>query len=324
MKKIIATVLAMVMALALCSTAFAATDTWVIYQVKADGTVTAYAGTADATYTGAVTKHDAKDSGDTKNVEYWTYETSTAYYVACDKDDATDASGTYYVVCKNGKTYDMASYKNYVKYVGNNDDGTKYTETVTAKDETDKDASCTVDHYLKDGYVNDDGDFFVQDDEGSIKARISGTNKIVKLTDKTSSDVVYASHILGKATKNSDKGYYEATCLVCGAKVALTDSYDVLKANSIAKKDTYKYVASDAEAVADDNDKKGAYKFAVGTEFAGSYEFAWDLTSGSKTDTTTDGKTSPKTFDAGVAMYVGMALASVTGSAVVIGKKKEF
>ena len=39
--------------------------------------------------------------------------------------------------------------------------------------------------------------------------------------------------------------------------------------------------------------------------------------------TTSDGKTSPKTFDAGIAMYAGMALMSVAGSAVVIGKKKE-
>ena len=36
------------------------------------------------------------------------------------------------------------------------------------------------------------------------------------------------------------------------------------------------------------------------------------------------GKGSPKTFDAGIAMYAGMALMSVAGSAVVIGKKKEF
>ncbi len=33
---------------------------------------------------------------------------------------------------------------------------------------------------------------------------------------------------------------------------------------------------------------------------------------------------SAKTFDAGIALYAGMALASVAGSAVVIGKKKEF
>ena len=42
------------------------------------------------------------------------------------------------------------------------------------------------------------------------------------------------------------------------------------------------------------------------------------------TGTTTNTNTSPKTFDAGIAMYVGMALTSVAGSAVVIGKKKEF
>ena len=49
-------------------------------------------------------------------------------------------------------------------------------------------------------------------------------------------------------------------------------------------------------------------------------------TDGSTTTPSTDnkGNTSPKTFDAGIAMYVGMALTSVAGSAVVIGKKKEF
>ena len=40
--------------------------------------------------------------------------------------------------------------------------------------------------------------------------------------------------------------------------------------------------------------------------------------------TTAAGVTSAKTFDAGVALYAGMALMSVAGSAVVIGKKKEF
>lgn len=44
------------------------------------------------------------------------------------------------------------------------------------------------------------------------------------------------------------------------------------------------------------------------------------------TTTTTDGKkvTSGKTFDAGVAVYVGMSVLSVTGGALVIGKKKRF
>ena len=40
------------------------------------------------------------------------------------------------------------------------------------------------------------------------------------------------------------------------------------------------------------------------------------------TVTPDNGKDSPKTFDAGIAMYVGMALTSVASSAVVIGKKR--
>jgi len=51
------------------------------------------------------------------------------------------------------------------------------------------------------------------------------------------------------------------------------------------------------------------------------------ILTGTATATPDSGKnttTSPKTFDAGIAMYVGMALTSVAGSAVVIGKKKEF
>ena len=55
--------------------------------------------------------------------------------------------------------------------------------------------------------------------------------------------------------------------------------------------------------------------------FAG-YVIGYTYTAGTTATTTTT--SSPKTFDAGIAMYVGMALTSVAGSAVVIGKKKEF
>ena len=52
--------------------------------------------------------------------------------------------------------------------------------------------------------------------------------------------------------------------------------------------------------------------------------FTYDAADTVKTITTTNTNGSPKTFDAGIAMYAGMALMSVAGSAVVIGKKKEF
>ena len=50
----------------------------------------------------------------------------------------------------------------------------------------------------------------------------------------------------------------------------------------------------------------------------------WTDGAADSTTTDKDGVTSAKTFDAGVAMYVGMSLLSVAGGAVVIGKKKEF
>ena len=51
---------------------------------------------------------------------------------------------------------------------------------------------------------------------------------------------------------------------------------------------------------------------------------AFTYTPGTAASGNTGSASSPKTFDAGIAMYVGMALTSVAGSAVVIGKKKEF
>ena len=50
----------------------------------------------------------------------------------------------------------------------------------------------------------------------------------------------------------------------------------------------------------------------------------WYFPAAAAATTPTTGVTSAKTFDAGVAMYAGLALMSVAGSAVVIGKKKEF
>ena len=53
------------------------------------------------------------------------------------------------------------------------------------------------------------------------------------------------------------------------------------------------------------------------------YYWTTDKDNGTKANDN-KGVNSAKTFDAGVAMYVGMSLLSVAGGAVVIGKKKEF
>ena len=73
-----------------------------------------------------------------------------------------------------------------------------------------------------------------------------------------------------------------------------------------------------------DGNEMGAMGFTLDTAewkaLPGTKRPSSNVTSG----TATENKPSPKTFDAGIAMYVGMALTSVAGSAVVIGKKKEF
>ena len=307
MKKIIATVLAMVMALALCATAFAATDTWTMYNTLKNNPT----GTDKSTVT--FTHYDATtnvDGGGT--VEYWVGSDSNNY-VACEKDDAT------------ATMYKNNGFFAYVKTTTN----VAYTVVVTEKDKTTDKASCTVNHYLVDGYLSTDGDFYVKDAIAGVSpivAKISGTEKLVtlyKVAKGDTSRVIYASHVLGKAVKNADKGWDEATCLVCGAKVALTSNKDVLKKNGIKIADTMSYSDAAARAVIVDNGKTGKYAFPVGTEFAGSYDYAWVI-SGAGASTSTGTASSPKTFDAGIALYAAMALTSVAGSAVVIGKKKEF
>ena len=73
-----------------------------------------------------------------------------------------------------------------------------------------------------------------------------------------------------------------------------------------------------------DDNEMGAMEFTLDAaewkDLPGTVRPSYYVTSG----TATENKPSPKTFDAGIAMYVGMALTSVAGSAVVIGKKKEF
>ena len=308
MKKIIATVLAMVMALALCTVAFAA-DNWVLYNTTANDP------TATNKVESTIEHFDAKDIiNGVGNVEYWTSTDSTGvrYLVSCDKADA------------NLTLYKNNGFYAYVKVV-DNADSVKYTVVVTAQDKTTDKATCTAPHYLVDGYLDNLKNFYVKG--GSISAKIAGTEKLVNVTLVGAGEtdkVIYASHVLGKATKNTDKGWDEASCLVCGAKFALTGDKTVLAKNSIKTDDCNPYYASAARAVILDNDKTGKYAFAVGTEFAGNYDYSWEIAAGSTTTKPADGTSSPKTFDAGIAMYVGMALTSVAGSAVVIGKKKEF
>ena len=274
MKKIIATVLAMVMALALCTTAFAAAQTYDFYDAKT-GSEVGLPADETLTYTKAATKAP-------KAVAYYTCDTTTgdlkdAKLIECDAADAD------YIV----KYHDSSKVAMYVKvgnpvYIG---DGKAFTAIGKAcgqfkLDETKYDADTKF-------YTATDKDdnviLFVESDVDTTNLMVDGKLVAVEELGKLSEKVVQHTWVL-------DRTAMTAKCSACGATAKL-----------------YKSVAECGTA---DYEQVAVGLYAVVTNTA---------------DTTKPaGTSSPKTFDAGIAMYVGMALTSVAGSAVVIGKKKEF
>ena len=277
MKKIIATVLAMVMALALCTTAFAAAQQYDAFDAETGATVTedAYLMYVKAT------------------------KTSIAFYWLAENESDTFDRATDTMYVKVTKTAD-ADYV--LKYEGK-DTVAMYLATVTATSYignatpyTDLGKKCGLYNYKAAGYtdsnkfytaVNDDGDNELFVKGGNVNMLVDG--KIVGMTKigadgETLADVV-VSHIWVLDVPNMT-----AKCSECGATAKLYEKY------------------AEVPTGADSVKVQGYFLVA-------------DKTPTKPADSTNK---SPKTFDAGIAMYVGMALTSVDGSAVVIGKKKEF
>ena len=206
MKKIIATVLAMVMALALCTTAFAAVNTpdAKLYHLDDNKAVIYTDNGEDA---GVEVKHyDAKEYNDAGNVEYWVGQWANKYvYVECAQKDATHA-----IAVKQG----FATYVKETKIEGTVtvECVVNYVDVVTKQDKTTEKASCTTPHYLVDGYLDGEGNFYTAGTTGTINVKIYGTQTIVAVNKMTAADanvkVVYASCVLGEAKKNADKGWY--------------------------------------------------------------------------------------------------------------------
>ena len=285
MKKIIATVLAMVMALALCTTAMATTvqaDKYDLYVANSTnisgGKLTTEAKTA---VTGAeATVHAAANyTNGTGNLEYLTI--SNVNYVKTTtptvEDYAVTVTGKTDILFYLTKADRVPEYAAVAKAFTNfgykcnqvvNNDNTKYYE-ITTGDHTGKVfAEGTEWYVLVDGAV----------------VGLKGSNAEVK----AHTWVVSASKV-----ENGKVVPTEAVCGICGSKT--TAIYETGKAPAGSKVETL----------------TGVTGYVV-------------VPNGASTTTPAGNTTSPKTFDAGIAMYVGMALTSVAGSAVVIGKKKEF
>ena len=296
MKKIIATVLAMVMALALCTVAFAA-EKYEVVQIS-DASKTKKEVATVAITNASTTTTDGVVSG---SVAVYTLTPATGVTLADTKFVEASAENATYILYKDGAVYKylvVTANEGKYDYVGEvyKTFGTKcgdMKKTDAVKDSTfftAKDGSKTTNYYVEDS-TNGTKYLLVNNEVVKVKLAVKGTDYTVVAHDFTkASGATY--------TFAADGTLATAKCATCGAVYSYTKYYTIADA------------AKDSVAIAADQ------------LFAGSP--AGYLYTSNTPATPDNGKDSPKTFDAGIAMYVGMALTSVVGSAVVIGKKKEF
>ena len=270
MKKIIATVLAMVMALALCATAFA-DIAWTGYNNKGTELAKDYSCTA--------VKATAEKKGDKGTIAHYWVKSATdkvdAYYVDGDVNSydlklTADAKAPMYLNEIDGYNYDYKATE--FKAIGEKCGQLDLADGVKGYVATDKDGNTKYFQAAKNGQFNllVNGEIVAAD-----TATVNPHDWKVNSYDKDNNVDSY---------KDKD----------CGTIAKYYPTMDALK-------------------------KAGCNAhFEMNGRLYGYTEAAVPGT----TSNTTNG--SPKTFDAGIAMYAGMALMSVAGSAVVIGKKKEF
>ena len=266
MKKIIATVLAMVMALALCTTAFAATTYTKI--CGPDGKERTEENTPDEQ---AVIKN-ADGSGSVKG-----YKVGNYCFVSADASDFT------WKLMAEGKAplYIKDAPNNTLAYVAK---AKLYTNVGEGCEQLDV-ADTTLKYYVStdDNGVNT---YYVESTSG-VNVLVDG-----KLVSVTKLELGLTKHTWKVDTLNKDNTVATYKCKDCGTIATVYKTKEAAEAAGATMTDTF-----------------------------GGNIIGWG---GAAKPADTDKNSSPKTFDAGIAMYVGMALTSVAGSAVVIGKKKEF
>ena len=278
MKKIIATVLAMVMALALCTVAFADTTYTKAYNNKGDEiklnsenptvSVETVAAVKDTSVKGY--KVNYRGDNNTPNVV-------DAYYLAADSSDY-DLKLT-----KDGKA---PLYLSAVATLRYEDKVVAFTNVGEKCGQLDVDPDGT--YY---SYTDEDGNVTYYEKDSTAATNVLLNGKLVAASVAPVQTV--NAHDWKAATYNKDESVATYKCADCGT---IATVYKTKEAATAA-----------GAATVEVNPQLGILGYTMGT-----------------TTKPADGTSSPKTFDAGIAMYVGMALTSVAGSAVVIGKKKEF
>ena len=316
MKKIVALVLSLVMALSLCTVAFA--DGYDI-EVTKKGEHTKYDELKSVAQTDTVLPHyEGKTNGE------WFVETA-------DPDVYDSASNFIVTYQRDGKiVYLLRVEKDDLKvnalkadavaehkYVGCGDNNAKapkdcYKDVKNSNYWIKSDADDAV------AYVTVDGNYdnvvavraatvFGKDGNWDRNSEVVPSGHLMVLVKK---NVEYKNSADGKIVKDVN----EYKCYFCNrtfygsdfpySTPETADTYSSTFANELVKA---KFV----------NVEDGVILGDV------AYYWTTDKDNDTKTDDTNK-VPSAKTFDAGVAMYVGMSLLSVAGGAVVIGKKKEF
>ena len=318
MKKIIATVLAMVMALALCTTAFAAIPVWTgsgatvgvdlfdgKYNTKiAEGTMEFHAAKAPTVGTDGIA----------------TAEGNVAYYTFTGTDPVSTHDGNYILVSSIPANADASNYV----LVKTSDDSIDVGAVGTQGNQSSADQTLIMKKVkaVKYAYTGEVftawGDLCGQykkpaDVEDVTYVKYTAKTTVVCSTAAEPNDTNYLNNILvggevytGVANKEAVKHAWAASAW---DKKGVATEYTCATCKTVAK-----VINASVNAPAGST-----------VENIGGTLIAFTYTPGTANNTTNTGSNkSPKTFDAGIAMYVGMALTSVAGSAVVIGKKKEF
>ena len=301
MKKIVALVLSLVMALSLATVAFA---------VDFKDGQTLYSKDGQVTYQPAKTEKDG--SG---NLAY--YKGTVGNYVECTKD-TKDAIALYEV--ENPLNGDAVAV--YVKAAEKDD--IFYQYTVKAVDASK--FTCSTDEHAK-GYIVVGGDYdgkYVVEVTGTSYAMMNVNGTLVKVNwDDT---YVEGTHLLYQyKSKEVSTGVYVYKCAFCGKEYNAT----TIKAYAGTNYATYSAPTKIVELLfaSDRNDFQAQWAKVMKSLDLKASDFDYGtlyLIGEAKPDNGVKPVPSAKTFDAGVAMYVGMSLLSVAGGAVVIGKKKEF
>ena len=276
MKKIIATVLAMVMALALCTTAFAATGDTVEGYLKG-ANVGASAVKTTLTYTGNT---DPKTTDGKTVAGVYAHYTEATYGDFIVVNSLADATAVL---------YSDEACKNVIMYLGQVEVVSYFTGKVY------NDFADVCGKFDKPASYDATKTYYTYEDNGTTKLAVAAGSS--ETADKL---LTVDGKVVRVVTLAATKVQHTAVPTVKDGKIT---GYTCSKCKAVAvEAPNYASIPAGADT----------------TNLTGNWYWT------TSTTPSTDKNTSPKTFDAGIAMYVGMALTSVAGSAVVIGKKKEF